>query len=256
MKLPVCLVHRLGIVDYPEARLIQEKLSGEVAAGIRPATLLLLQHPHTYTFGRRGHIENLLWEEAELKQRSVAVHWVDRGGDVTYHGPGQLVGYPLLQLSPKHMITSTSTGSHRMPQADYVGYVRRLEQVLIHALAGFGLDAHQRDGLTGVWVRAAGDGVSPFAGPPPEHPSSMAKIAAIGVKVNARGVSLHGFALNVDPDMAYWQGIVGCGLVGYSVTCLADLLDPSPDMGAVTQAVIDSFGKVFRFDMTESINGW
>jgi lipoyl(octanoyl) transferase len=233
------------MVDYLAARLIQEKLSAEVAAGVRPATLLLLEHPHTYTFGRRGHIENLLWDEAELTRRGVAVHWVDRGGDVTYHGPGQLVGYPLLPLSPGGMQVSNTGSSARIPQADYVGYVRRLEWMLIHALASFGVDGRQEEGITGVWVhKPAGD-----------SPPVLAKIAAIGIKVNARGVSLHGFALNVNPDMTYWEGIVGCGLVGHSVTSLAELLNPPPGMDAVTQAVIYAFGKIFQYEMVKSPDG-
>ena len=255
MNLPLCSVQRLGIVNYQEARLLQEKLSGEVAAGARPATLLLLEHPHTYTFGRRGHIENLLWDEAELEQRGVAVHWTDRGGDVTYHGPGQLVGYPTLPLSITTLLTRSAAGAPRLPQADYVGYVRRLEQMLILALASFGLDSHQEDGLTGVWVNKAGDNKLPIPDQASARPPGLAKIAAIGVKVNARGVSLHGFALNLDPDMSYWQGIVGCGLVGYPVTCVAELLDPAPGMEAVAQAVINSFGKIFQFEMIESPNG-
>jgi lipoyl(octanoyl) transferase len=243
------------MVDYPEARLIQEKLSGEVAAGVRPATLLLLEHPHIYTFGRRGRIENLLWDEIELERRGVTVHWVDRGGDVTYHGPGQLVGYPLLPLSPAGWLASSAEGAARLPQADYVGYVRRLEQMLIHALAGFGLNSHQEDGLTGVWVKGAGDSHASTTGQPSAGYPGLAKIAAIGVKVNARGVSLHGFALNVNPDMTYWQGIVGCGLVGYSVTSMAEQLDLVPGMDAVAQAVIKSFGQIFQFEMVESPNG-
>jgi len=251
MNLPVCSVQRLGLVDYQEAWLLQEKLSGEIATGARPATLLLLEHPHTYTFGRRGHIENLLWDQEELERRGVTVHWVDRGGDVTYHGPGQLVGYPLLPLSQGGLVTRSEAGAPRLPQADYVGYVRRLEQVLIHALASFGLNGHQEDGLTGVWVSKAVDNVPSLTDQASASIPGLAKIAAIGVKVNARGVSLHGFALNVNPDMAYWQGIVGCGLVGYPVTCMAELLDQAPGLDAVAHAVINSFGKVFQFEMVD-----
>jgi lipoate-protein ligase B len=123
--------------------------------------------------------------------------------------------------------------------------------MLILTLASFGLDGYQQEGLTGVWVNKAKDIPDLVSASPAE----MAKIAAIGVKVNARGVSLHGFALNVNPDMAYWQGIVGCGLEGYPVTCMAELLDPPPGMDAVAQAVINSFGKTFQFQMIESPNG-
>lgn len=234
-------VIHLGVVEYQAARLIQEKLAAEVAAGARPATLLLLEHPHTYTFGRGGRLENLLWDEAELERKGVAVHWVDRGGDVTYHGPGQLVGYPILPLAPGGLQASL-VGGARLPQVDYVGYLRRLERMLIHALASFGLDSHQEESLTGVWV------YKPAGGSPP----CLAKIAAIGVKVNAHGVSLHGFALNVNPDMSYWQGIVGCGLVGYAVASMAELIHPPPGMDAVSQAITHSFGEIFQYEMVES----
>jgi len=122
-------------------------MASEIAGGIRVDTLLLLEHPHTFTFGRRGKAANLIWSEAELNSRAVEVHWTDRGGDVTYHGPGQLVGYPLLRLG-------RLASSGRLPQADFVGYVRRLEEVLIRALASLGLATGKRRGLTGVWVEA------------------------------------------------------------------------------------------------------
>jgi lipoate-protein ligase B len=255
MKQPVCSVHRLGLVDYQVGWRLQEVMSGEVAAGARPATLLLLEHPHTYTFGRRGHIENLLWDQEELDRRGVAVHWVDRGGDVTYHGPGQLVGYPLLPLGHAGLVSRLPASAPRLPQADYVGYVRRLEQVLIHVLASFGIDGYQEDGLTGVWVNKNGEKEFAAVHAEPDQLQSLAKIGAIGVKVNAHGVSLHGFALNVNPDMAYWQGIVGCGLEGYSVTSMAELLDQAPSLDVVAQAVINSFGRIFQYEMVEGPGG-
>ena len=251
-----CLVHRMGVMDYESAWQLQEKLAAEIAAGERPPTLLLLEHPHTYTFGRRGHSENLLWDEAELRRRGIQVHWVDRGGDVTYHGPGQLVGYPLIPLAASGMILDNASGNPHLPQTDYVGYVRRLEQTLILALASLNVPAFQADGMTGVWVKnekaesdtaglpAASPAASPMASP-------MAKIAAIGVKVDARGVSRHGFALNVNPDMSYWKGIIGCGLDGYPVTCLAEILDPVPVMQTVVEAVIRAFAKTYQFEIFE-----
>jgi lipoate-protein ligase B len=163
------VVQWLGSIGYQQAWDMQVQLADEIARRMRPPTLLLLEHPHTYTFGRSGHAKNLLWSEAELERRGVQVHWVDRGGDITYHGPGQLVGYPLLPLAPPDWNTA-STG--HLPQADYVGYLRRLEKALIDALADLGLVGCQAiDGLTGVWV--------------PGSPQP-AKIAAIGVKVDAR----------------------------------------------------------------------
>ena len=248
MEKPVCVVHRLGLVDYQDAWELQERLAGEIAAGERPPTLLLLEHPHTLTFGRRGHAENLLWDPAELERRGVATFWVDRGGDVTYHGPGQLVGYPLLPLAPGKLQpdkapglrSAPANGAPRLPQADYVGYVRRLERTLILALAGLGVAARQVEGLTGVWVEGGA-----------AQKSGLAKIAAIGVKVDARGVSRHGFALNVSPDMSYWQGIVGCGLEGYIVTSLAELLREPPGMETVIEAVVASFGYVYGYELVD-----
>lgn len=245
-----CVVHTLGLVPYQEAWELQGKLAAEVGAGERPATLLLLEHPHTFTFGRRGQLENLLWDKAELTRRGVGVHWVDRGGDVTYHGPGQLVGYPIIPLDTSGLRVEGDRA--RLPQADYVGYVRKLELSLITALARLGLASTQVAGLTGVWVQPQreGSGIDLSNLGHQEQPGP-AKIAAIGVKVDARGVSHHGFALNVDPDMTYWEGIVACGLLDHTVTRLADLIDPPPAMGNVMQAVISSFGEVFEYEMSE-----
>ncbi len=244
---PVCAVHWLGLVPYQDAWQLQVQLAGEIAANKRPPTLLLLEHPHTFTFGRRGRIENLLWDENELFRRGVSVHWTDRGGDVTYHGPGQLVGYPLLPLGSTSLRVDATGNSTRMPQADYVGYLRKLEIMLITALARFGVTGEQVPGLTGVWLK-------PYVtvhrlGCPPEQEHLPAKIAAIGVKVDACGISQHGFALNVNPDMSFWQGIIGCGLINYPITCLADILDPVPTMEQVIEAVLESFGEVFTFEM-------
>jgi len=246
----ICLVHRLGVTEYEEAWRLQDRLAAEIADGQRPATLLLLEHPHTYTFGRRGHIENLLWDEADLRRRGIAVHWVDRGGDVTYHGPGQLVGYPLLSLLASGLRLEPSGDSLRLPQADYVGYIRRLEQTLILALARLGVPAFQVEGMTGVWVDSLpveGSGGAPAA---TSRDISPAKIAAIGVKVDARGITRHGFALNVHPDMSYWEGIIGCGLVGYPVTCLAEIMQPFPEMDAVADAVMSAFARTYGFTLS------
>jgi lipoyl(octanoyl) transferase len=198
MSVNCCIVHCLGEVPYHTAWEMQGKLAGEIAAGQRPPALLLLEHPHTFTFGRRGKSEHLLWDEAELEKRGVSTYWVDRGGDITYHGPGQLVGYPLLPLGNQGLIAKNED-KPRIPQADYVGYVRRLEHVLTAVLKTFGIAGKQLNGLSGVWTE--------------NRSGSLSKIAAIGVKVDARGISRHGFALNVNPDMSYWNGIIGCGLM-------------------------------------------
>ncbi len=228
-------VYRLGVVEYQAAWKLQERLAAAIAADRHPPALLLLEHPHTYTFGRQGHEENLIWDAAERARRGVQVHWVDRGGDVTYHGPGQLVGYPLLPLG---QVDARS----RLPQADYVGYLRRLEETLIQTLAAFDVAGFRVKGKTGVWVRLA-DG-------------RAAKVAAIGVKVDARGISRHGFALNVQPNMAYWQGIIGCGLKNDSVASLAQCLKTPPPMQQVMAALETAFARVFAVSLEYDQRGF
>jgi lipoate-protein ligase B len=230
----------LGLIEYETAWKLQDDYAADIALGKRPPTLLLLEHPHVYTFGRRGQAENLLWGEEQLKQRGVTVHWVDRGGDVTYHGPGQLVGYPLLPLPP--LLAGEGPGV----RVDYVGYVRKLEETLITALARLGVGAGQRAGKTGVWIQA--DAYSRCPRCRPEDREKPAKLAAIGVKVDARGVTRHGFALNVNPDMTYWDGIIACGLAGEPVVSLEDLLLPPPAMERVKQEVVLAFGEVFGYE--------
>lgn len=228
-----CEVFRLGRMEYEPAWRLQERLAAEIGAGKRPAALLLLEHPHTYTFGRRGHIENLLWSQEELSRRGVGLHWVDRGGDITYHGPGQLVGYPLIPLS-----TAGLNEQGRIPHADYVGYIRKLEEMLIRALGRLGVEACRVEGLTGVWAPSP-DGRYP------------AKIAAIGVKVDARGVTRHGFALNILTDPLYWEGIIGCGLKEARVANLSDWVNPPPEMEQVAAAVAAAFGEVFQYELVD-----
>jgi lipoate-protein ligase B len=235
----------LGLVEYEAAWDLQNQYAEEVAQGERLPTLLLLEHPHVYTFGRRGRQENLLWGESQLKEKGINIHWVDRGGDVTYHGPGQLVGYPLLSLGAQ---SREALESGRIPRADYVGYVRKLEKTLIVALARLGLAAGQRPGLTGVWIQADVHSRCPRCRP--EDRMKPAKIAAIGVKVDARGISRHGFALNVNPDMEYWEGIIACGLQDEPVVSLADLFPEPPSMERVKQEVAAAFGEVFGYEVS------
>jgi lipoate-protein ligase B len=235
-----CRVVELGVTPYLQGWELQQRLAEAIARGEQPATLLLLEHPHTFTFGRRGRQENLLWDEATRAARQVEVVWVDRGGDVTYHGPGQLVGYPLIPLG-------RIDGTGRLPQADYVGFLRDLERVLIVALARLGLVAGQVPELTGVWVQP--DVASRCPRCPPAARSRPAKIGAIGVKVDSAGISRHGFALNVATDMNYWDGIVACGLVDHPVVSLEQLLDPPPSMETVRRQVTAAFGEVFDLRM-------
>ena len=238
----------LGLMEYERAWKLQDEYAREIAEGKRPPTLLLLEHPHVYTFGRRGKQENLLWGESQLKEKGIAIHWVDRGGDVTYHGPGQLVGYPLMPLAPLSLVEGRGDkGERRIPQADYVGYVRKLEKTLIVALTRLGLAAGQRSGLTGVWIQADVHSRCPRC--KPEDRKKPAKIAAIGVKVDARGIARHGFALNVNPDMDYWEGIIACGLQDEPVVSLADLFPEPPSMERVKQEVIAAFGEVFGYEI-------
>jgi lipoate-protein ligase B len=240
-------VRDLGLMDYEAAWKLQEEYAAEIAAGDRRPTLLLLEHPHVYTFGRQGRLENLLLTQEQLSAREVDVQWVDRGGDVTYHGPGQLVGYPLLPLgvlaSTDSSAENTTAVKSRAPRADYVAYVRKLERIIIASLARLGVAAGQIQGLTGVWVQA--DVYSRCRRCRPEDRRKPAKIAAIGVKVDSHGISRHGFALNVDPDMTYWDGIVPCGLADHPVVSMADLLPLVPNMQVVKDAVTAAFGDCF-----------
>jgi lipoyl(octanoyl) transferase len=248
----LCEVYRLGLVPYSQAWKLQEKLALQIAEGARPPALLLLEHPHIFTFGRRGNPANLLWDEQERSRRGVELLWVDRGGDVTYHGPGQLLGYPLLPLAPGGLYAGLrknssleTTGS--IPKADYVGYIRKLEETLILTLARLGIASGQITGKTGVWVQP--DVHSRCRHCSPEDRKRPAKIAAIGVKVDARGVSRHGFALNVDPDMSYFTGIISCGLADLPVASLAEIMDPLPSLQEVENLLTAAFAEVFGYRM-------
>jgi lipoate-protein ligase B len=238
-------------MEYDAAWRLQDTFAAEIGAGRRLPTLLLLEHPHVYTFGRSGRSSNLLFDEAQLKERGISVRWVDRGGDVTYHGPGQLVGYPLLPLGALQAAPShpgiPDTQSIRIPHADYVGYLRNLERALIVTLAHLGIAAAQIPGLTGVWVQP--DVFSRCSRCRPEDRQKPAKIAAIGVKVDSHGVSRHGFALNVSPDMTLWDGIIPCGLAEYPLASAADLLPIPPAMPDVKRLVANSVGEVFGYDL-------
>jgi lipoyl(octanoyl) transferase len=215
----ICEVWPLGRVPYTEALDLQNRLVDACSSDQTPDRLLLLEHPPTYTFGSSGHDENLLLSESELAQQGIEVFRVDRGGDVTYHGPGQLVGYPIIQLPREGRL-----------RADFVGYVRKLETVLIHALTDYGIAAKTISRLTGVWV---GD----------------SKIAAIGVKINVRAVTKHGFALNINTDMSYFDSIIPCGIADKGVTSMAHLLGASVDEMEVAQRLIFHFGAMFGFEM-------
>jgi lipoyl(octanoyl) transferase len=219
-----------GVLEYETALALQRKIAAERADSVIEDTLILVEHPHTYTLGRSGHPSNLLWSLKECEVRGVSVVQVDRGGDITYHGPGQLVAYPILHLGRPQ-------ADGHLPKADYVGYIRKLEEVIICTIDCFGISGFRVDGFSGVWV----DGV--FG---PE------KIAAIGIKVDGRGITTHGLALNVDPDLEYFQGIIPCGIPDKGITSLQALLGPEyPDMAHVRQALCGPFEQVFETRLIE-----
>jgi len=220
----------LGLMDYETAWDVQRQVADARARGTLDDTLLFVQHPHTYTLGRSGHIENLLMSEAERERLRVAVIITDRGGDITYHGPGQLVIYPILALGALQ-------ADGRLPQADYVGYIRRLEQSIIDTVAHWGIAGRREAGLTGVWV---------------DTPGGPEKIAAIGVKVTAGGVSMHGLALNVDPDLRFFSGIVPCGIADKGVTSMAKLLGAGcPAIDVVAEQFRPVMGSLFSKQLHE-----
>lgn len=207
-----CLIFKLDLMDYLEALTVQMELVKARTEDSIPDVLLLLEHPHIYTIGRGGKEENLLVGTEELERRGISVLRVNRGGDITYHGPGQLVGYPIIKLE----------GSNR----DVFLYLRRLEEMLKETLSVWGINAQQISGLTGVWVEDM-------------------KIGAIGVGMR-KWVTFHGFALNVSPDLSYFRYIVPCGITKKGVTSLQSLLKEKVSMEEVTEVVVRKFEKIFR----------
>jgi lipoyl(octanoyl) transferase len=208
-----CVVEDLGRMSYASAFGIQSTIASERKQGQGIDRLLFVEHPHVITVGRNGHRENLLAPEETLRRAGIELYESDRGGDVTYHGPGQIVAYPIMDL--------------REWKRDVGAFVRAIEQVLIATLADFGIKAKRIPGLTGVWTNAG-------------------KIAAIGVHLS-RWVSTHGWALNVSTDLRYFQYIVPCGLAK-PVTSMA-ALGVQADAGDVKSALIRRFGEVFDFAM-------
>jgi len=207
--LATCEVVDLGRMGYSSAMERQQVVVEQRKRGEIPDQLLIVEHPHVITMGRNGHSENLLASPELLERAGIDFHHTDRGGDVTYHGPGQIVGYPIVDL--------------REWKRDVGAYLRALEQVLIETLDEFGIAAGRMQGATGVWV----DG---------------AKVAAMGVHIS-RWVTSHGFALNVDPDLDYFRYIVPCGL-RQPVTSMRALGCPA-GCEEVTAAIAGAFARVF-----------
>jgi lipoyl(octanoyl) transferase len=204
-------------VEYHRAWELQVELATKVRDGAQPNTLLLLEHSPVYTKGRLSKPEHILLSDEELRQKGIGVYEADRGGQVTFHGPGQLMAYPVVDLRE---------------WGGPVKYVRTLERIIVDSLADFKITAETIDGITGVWV----DG---------------AKIAAIGVKIS-RGVAYHGFAINVTTDLSYYSHIVPCGIADRPVTSMAEVLGEDVDMGMAQYSLAYQFGKGMGFRMVEA----
>lgn len=209
-------VRRIGLVPYGEALELQAELVRQRRAGTILDTLLLLEHPHVITLGSASDPSHILVSEAELDARGISVFETGRGGDVTYHGPGQLVAYPILDLKPD--------------RKDVHAYLRDLESVLLAVAARYAVDAERSEGLTGVWAPGG-------------------KLAAIGVRVSSGWITSHGLALNVSTDLSYFQTIVPCGIHDRDVTSLSRELDRPVDLEEASEVLVDCFVDVFGYDI-------
>ncbi len=208
----------LGIVDYKDAWDMQHQLLEKRSLNEITDTLLLLEHPHTYTLGKVADKANLLLSKADLEKKKISLYDIDRGGDITYHGPGQVVGYSIINLKNWEMDT------HK--------YLRALEEVVIKTVAEFGIESARNKDHTGVWV---GDN----------------KICAIGIKVS-RWITMHGFALNVNTDLNLFNGIVPCGIESKGVTSLQKELNDSIDIDRVKSSLVGNFQKIFNYESVET----
>lgn len=226
--LRICRTQWLGHIEYAAALNLQKELVAWRAIDEIPDTLLLLEHPSTYTVGIDGHQEHLLINLEELAHLNVAFHRVDCGGSVTYHGPGQLVCYPILNL--------------REHGYNYHEYIKLLESVIIRTLATFNVRAFRQRGQPGVWVFGPRASIRPDWGRPE---SGMAQIASIGVKLNPQNITSHGFAININPDLKFFDQIMPSGLHSCQITSLSRLLNKSLEIGFVIEPVIQSFCEVF-----------
>lgn len=221
----ICLAVDLGVIPYKEGVDLQTRLVAARLAGTIGDVLLVCQHRHVITFGRNSKREHLLASNQVLEQMSVEVQETDRGGDITYHGPGQVVGYPILNL-----------GEIRR---DVEWYVRQLEEVMIRATADFGATARRIPGMTGIWVDA---------------PRGQEKLGALGVHIS-RWVTSHGFAYNVATDLRYFELIVPCGLEGKRATSLESVIGRAVPVWAAAQSLDAHFGDIFGFRMQQASRG-
>ncbi|QLF51143.1 lipoyl(octanoyl) transferase LipB [Capnocytophaga sp. oral taxon 902] len=223
------IVKDLGNKDYKETwdyqeslfeKIVTQKTNNKANGTTLPTTnyFLFVEHPHVYTLGKSGHIENLLIDEEGLKNKGATFYKINRGGDITYHGPGQIVGYPILDLE------NFFTDIHK--------YLRSLEEVIIRTLSDYGLKGERSEGETGVWL----DVGTPFA----------RKICAMGVRCS-RWVTMHGFALNVNTDLGYFDNIIPCGIRGKAVTSLnVELAKDKVDTQEVKQRILTHFKEIFE----------
>ena len=218
----ICQIIDLGLIRYAEAYALQQRVVAARKAGAIEEVLLLCEHPHVITQGRNGKREHLLASEHVLRQKGVEFHATNRGGDITYHGPGQLVGYPILNL-----------GAIRR---DVVWYVRTLEEAMIQATAEFGISAERVAGKSGIWVRAG---------------KTEEKLAAIGVHIS-RWVTSHGFAYNVSTDLRNFDLIVPCGIADRKATSLEKLLGRSVEGKEVAPRIAKHLGELLGLEMKEA----
>jgi lipoate-protein ligase B len=215
-----CIVVELGLIGYAEAWALQRALVSARKADAVPDVLLLCEHPHVITLGRNGRREHLLASDHVLRQMGVEFRETDRGGDITYHGPGQVVGYPIVKLSEI--------------RRDVAWYVRQLEEAMIRTTADFGIIAMRLEGKTGVWIKSANAGDE--------------KLGAIGVHLS-RWVTSHGFAYNVSTDLRYFDLIVPCGIADKRATSLEKLLGRAVRCEDAASRLAAHFGEIFTLEM-------
>ncbi len=207
----------LGTIDYKDAWDLQKNLLNSRHKNEIDDNLLLLEHPHTYTLGKTADRNNLIAQDQFLDQNKISVYDIDRGGDITYHGPGQIVGYPIIDL------TSWKEDTHK--------YLRALEEVIIKTCAKYNITAGRNLEYTGVWVEDK-------------------KIAAIGIKVS-RWITMHGFAFNVNTDLSLFDGIIPCGIKDKNITSLQNELGITIDIKEVNSAILKNFTEVFDYSLVE-----
>jgi len=220
----VCLVYDLGLVDYREGLLLQDKLLNSRKSGAIEDVLLLLQHPSVFTIGRSGIAENVIVPKETLVKENISVFQTNRGGDVTYHGPGQLIGYPILNLRENGLT------AHQ--------YVWNLEEIVIRTLADFEIGGRRISGQRGVWV-------------------GEEKVCALGLRIRGE-VSMHGFALNVNTNLKYFTYIVPCGITGVSITSVSKLLGRTVELVEIQKSLLRHFSQIFRFTLEyrERLDEW